>query len=108
MDEKDESSQPLIIQMILEIVDVVSVAEYKKIKYIHKDEVFYMTHTLIAYVFNCQITSKSLLLNPKNQQIQSVTKMKQNEPKEKYLPIGQNLQVLPLTSQERKFTSHQV
>jgi len=50
--EKDDSSQPLIVQMILEIADVVSAAEYRKFEDKHKDEVLYMTHTLITYVFN--------------------------------------------------------
>ena len=52
MDEKDDSSQPLVVQIILEIADVVSAAEYRKFEEKHKDEVLYMTHTLITYMFN--------------------------------------------------------
>ena len=50
--EKDDSSQPLIVQMVLEIADVVSAAEYRKFEDTHKDEVLYMTHTLITNLFN--------------------------------------------------------
>ena len=64
MDEKDDSSQPLIVQMILEIADVVSAAEYKKFEEKHKGEVLYMTHTLITYVFNIFSVFIKMAKNP--------------------------------------------
>lgn len=52
MDEKDDSSQPLAVQMVLEIADVFSTSEYKKFEDKHKNEVLYMPYTLFTYVFN--------------------------------------------------------
>ena len=52
MDKRYNSSQTLVVQIILEISGVVSTAEYEKFEEKHKDDVLYMTHTLITYVFN--------------------------------------------------------
>ena len=52
------------MQIILEIADVVSAAEYRKFEDKHKDEVLYMTHTLITYVFNIFSVFIKMAKNP--------------------------------------------
>ena len=48
IDANDDTSQPLIIQMLIEIPDLISSPEYRALHDKLKDEVVYMTHTLIS------------------------------------------------------------
>ena len=52
IDKKYSSSQILNVQLLIEIADVVSSAEYKKFDENVRREVVCMTHTLFSYFFN--------------------------------------------------------
>ena len=50
--EDDPSSQPTMLQMLIEIVDFVSTSDYETFHETHSSSKNYMPHTLIAYAFN--------------------------------------------------------
>ena len=64
MDANDDTSQPLIIQMLVEIVDLLSSPEYRALDDKLKDETIFMTHTLISYIFNMFSIFVKMAKNP--------------------------------------------
>ena len=64
MDINDDTSQALIIQMFVEIVDLISSPEYRAPDDKLKDETIFMTHTLISYIFNMFSVFVKMAKNP--------------------------------------------
>ena len=64
IDANDDTSQPLIIQMLVEIVDLLSSPEYRALDEKLKDETIFMTHTLISYIFNMFSVFVKMAKNP--------------------------------------------
>jgi len=64
MDKDDTEDQPYIIQLIVEIADYLSSAEYKNFYDRFKKSTVFMPHTLIAYIFNIFSTFIKMAKNP--------------------------------------------
>ena len=60
------TTQPTIIQMIIEIADFLSTSDYERFHESHMKSKPYMPHTLIAYVFNITSIFVKLAKNRKN------------------------------------------
>ena len=56
MDANDDNSQPLNIQMLVDIIDLISSPEYRALDDNLKDGAVYMTNTLIFYILNIFFT----------------------------------------------------
>ena len=58
------SSQPLIIQFIVEIADYISTSDYEYFHKMHISSKKYMPHALIAYIFNINAVFVKMAKNP--------------------------------------------
>ena len=61
---KDETSQPMLIQLILEIADFLSSSDFKNFYEHFKADKLYMPHTIISYLFNISSIFIKMAKNP--------------------------------------------
>ena len=65
MSKDDKEDQPYFVQLIIEVADFLSSAEYMNFHDRFKKGVTYMPHTLITYIFNIFSTFIKMAKNPK-------------------------------------------
>lgn len=65
MSKEDTEDQPYIIQLIIEVADFLSSAEYMSFHDKFKKSATFMPHTLITYIFNIFSTFIKMAKNPK-------------------------------------------
>ena len=62
--DQETSTQPLIIQMIIEIADYISTSDYEYFHENHISSKKYMPHALVAYIFNINAVFVKMAKNP--------------------------------------------